>query len=291
MRGTTTGERIAAALGLRPIDGHDGRVGRPGVRLAAAGFVALTGAVLAVPNAAGFAGAADPVRSGLAVVGTAVSLALVAIGVLLYRSRFGDRNLVRVAGWNLLGLVVLGAVVSLHVVASGLTAAPGTGTFLVGNLLAVGAAAHVIIGFYDAQRVRAGRLASERRKLAVLARVLRHNLRNDATVIRGHAARAADRLDAPAGATDGGVDAASTGGEGPNEPSSGPSAAAVDDARESSRSSSGGRTDSAATPTRPAGSSGRTTARSAGASRSTSRRRPWRSSTPPPTGSPTPTCA
>ncbi|MDS0297626.1 hypothetical protein NDI76_02585 [Halogeometricum sp. S1BR25-6] len=59
--------------------------------------------------------------------------------------------------------------------------------FTVGNLLAIGAAAHVIIGVYDARRVRAEQLARQRRQTAVLNRVLRHNLRNEAQVLTGHA--------------------------------------------------------------------------------------------------------
>jgi signal transduction histidine kinase len=59
--------------------------------------------------------------------------------------------------------------------------------FTVGNLLAIGAAAHVVIGVYDARRVRAEQLARERRRTAVLNRVLRHNLRNEAQVLAGHA--------------------------------------------------------------------------------------------------------
>jgi two-component system OmpR family sensor kinase len=63
----------------------------------------------------------------------------------------------------------------------------GPSIFTVGNLLAIGAAAHVSIGVCDARRVRAEQLARERRRTAVSNRVLRHNLRNEAQVLRGHA--------------------------------------------------------------------------------------------------------
>jgi signal transduction histidine kinase len=64
-----------------------------------------------------------------------------------------------------------------------------------GNVLAISAAAHVIIGVHDARRVRAEQLAREREKFAVLSRVLRHNLRNDATVLIGQSERLAAELD------------------------------------------------------------------------------------------------
>ena len=209
MRGTTRARRVASVLGGGDVGRVGSRFDEGSVRFAAAAVVSLTGAVLAVPNAAGLVTATDVAGFALAALGTAVCAGLAAAGVLLYRSDFTGGNLVRVAGWTLLGLVVLGSVVGLHVVATGLSVAPGAGAFLIGNLLAVGAAAHVIIGIYDVQRVRADRLADERRKLAVLARVLRHNLRNDVTVVDGHAARARELLasgEATPSTTDGGVD-------------------------------------------------------------------------------------
>ncbi|WP_277554150.1 sensor histidine kinase [Halobaculum limi] len=206
MREHSLRERVSTLLGLQPVDGvGDGADGHP-VRIGAALSVTVTGVVLAIANAGGITAAVGPVQAGVAVVGTLVSLGLATVGVVLYRSRFTARNLLRVAVWNLMGLFLLGGVMSIHVVTAGLSAA-GSGTFLVANILAVGAAAHVIIGFYDVQRVRAGQLARERRKLAVLARVLRHNLRNDVNVVEGHTTRARDALRGGAATTDGGVDA------------------------------------------------------------------------------------
>ncbi|ELZ30058.1 histidine kinase [Halogeometricum pallidum JCM 14848] len=168
------------------------------VRVAASGLVALTGLVLLVPNLAPLLrGADDGVVVVLSLLGSVVSVGLVAAGGLLYRSRFTDRNAARIAVWNLLGVVVLGGVMTAHAAAQGSFAGGvDASAFTVGNLLAIGAAAHVIIGVYDARRVRAEQLARQRRQTAVLNRVLRHNLRNEAQVLTGHA-------DIVAGAADG----------------------------------------------------------------------------------------
>jgi signal transduction histidine kinase len=168
-------------------------------RVSACAVVSLTGIALFVPNLAPFLlGTQAPVGAGLAVLGTLVCIGLVAAGVLLYRSEFSTPNAVRIAVWNFLGLVVLGVVLLAHGVYRG-TVGPVTAAdaLAAGNVLAISAAAHVIIGVHDARRVRAEQLAREREKLAVLSRVLRHNLRNDATVLIGQSERLAAELDDP----------------------------------------------------------------------------------------------
>jgi signal transduction histidine kinase len=158
------------------------------VRVAASAVVSLTGLGLLVPNLFPLLDGGGPLAVVLGVVGTLVSIGLIAIGGLLYVSGFSDRNAVRIAVWNLLGVVVLGSVMIAHAYAQNrLSGGIAPSMFTVGNLLAIGAAAHVIIGVYDARRVRAEQLARERRRTAVLNRVLRHNLRNEAQVLTGHA--------------------------------------------------------------------------------------------------------
>jgi signal transduction histidine kinase len=171
-------------------------------RLARAGsctVLSLTGLALLVPNLAPvLVGRGPVVGMALTVLGTVVSFGLVAAGVLLFRSDFSTPNAVRIAVWNFLGLVVLGVVLLAHGLYRG---AFGTVTsadaLAAGNVLAISAAAHVIIGVHDARRVRAEQLAHEREKFAVLSRVLRHNLRNDATVLIGQSERLAAELDDP----------------------------------------------------------------------------------------------
>jgi signal transduction histidine kinase len=162
-------------------------------RLAASGVLGLTGVALLVPNLVPILEGAGPVAVALSAFGSVVSVGLAVAGAFLYRSRFSDRNAVRIAVWNVLGVVVLGTVMVAQAAARGSlpdTASPSA--FAVANLLAIGAAAHVVIGVYDARRVRAEQLARERRRTAVLNRVLRHNLRNEAQVLGGHADIVAD---------------------------------------------------------------------------------------------------
>jgi signal transduction histidine kinase len=157
----------------------------------------VTGIALVLPNVAPYLTTGQPaVGLGLAALGTVVCAGLVAAGPLLYRSGFSTPNAVRIAVWNFLGLVVLGGVLLGHGAYRGSLGTVSTADALAaGNVLAISAAAHVIIGVHDARRVRAEQLAREREKFAVLSRVLRHNLRNDATVLIGHSEQLATELD------------------------------------------------------------------------------------------------
>ncbi|WP_336024381.1 sensor histidine kinase [Halobellus salinisoli] len=163
------------------------------VRIVASAVVSLTGLALLVPNLFPLLEGSGAFAVVLGLLGAVVSVGLVVVGGLLYTSGFSDTNAVRIAAWNVLGVVVLGSVMFAHAVAQNrLSGGIAPSMFTVGNLLAIGAAAHVIIGVYDARRVRAEQLARERRRTAVLNRVLRHNLRNEAQVLAGHADIVAD---------------------------------------------------------------------------------------------------
>lgn len=190
-------DAILREVGFNPAVESDREPDRGTVRAVASAVVVLTGVVLLIPNVTVLlSGPIEPVGTVLSLLGTIVSTGLVAAGYSLYHSNFSNRNAVRIAIWNVLGLVVLGAVMfGLFAYQRNAGAAPVDQTFTIANLLAIGAAAHVIIGVYDARRVRAEELAAERRKLAVLNRVLRHNLRNEATVMLGHAEHIAATAD------------------------------------------------------------------------------------------------
>ncbi|SDM84402.1 Signal transduction histidine kinase [Halogranum gelatinilyticum] len=167
-------------------------------RLLASGSVSLTGLGLLVLHLVHLSTGPPAVGTALSAVGAAVSVGLCLVGVALYRSGFSTTNAVRIAVWNLLGVVVLGSVMVANIAyqsqLGSMLSNPG---FTVANLLALGAAAHVIIGFHDARRVRAEQLARERQRIAVLNRVIRHNLRNSATVLQGHADILAANVDDP----------------------------------------------------------------------------------------------
>jgi signal transduction histidine kinase len=156
-------------------------------RAIACGAIAVVGVLLLVPNALSLSAPQFGLLGDvMAVLGVVISLALLVVGVSLYPSGFGTRNAIRISLWMLLGAFVLGAIVAAHA-AIGTVGDGDSGLFLAGNLLAIGAGAHVIIGVVDARRVRAEQLAAQQRRLAVLNRVIRHNLRNEATVLQGHA--------------------------------------------------------------------------------------------------------
>jgi signal transduction histidine kinase len=146
--------------------------------VAAAAIVAATGLGVAFPNALAL-GSGSLIAVVATALGIVLGLALVASAALMYRSDISTPHTLRVAGWNTLGVVVLGLVL--------LIAAQYPDVSLplpvAATILGVSAVAHVLIGVNDVRRIRAGELAREREKLAVINRLARHNLRNQAQVL------------------------------------------------------------------------------------------------------------
>lgn len=146
------------------------------LRLAATGSLSLTGVVLLIPIVDHLLSGPPLLGIVLGVAGVLVSLGLVAVGAVVYRLDVSQTNALRIAGWNFLGIVVLGAVFTLL-----FTYRPvADAGFLFAVALSAGAVAHVIIGVYDVRRIRAEELATERERLAVLNTLVRHNLRHEA---------------------------------------------------------------------------------------------------------------
>jgi signal transduction histidine kinase len=168
-------------------------------RAAATLFVSLSGFALLIPNVTPLvSGGEPPIGVLLSALGTVLSVALVVVGGLLYRSAFTTRNAVRIAVWSLFGIVVLGGIMLGIIRYQAQLGTPMIApTFTVAKVLAIGAVAHVIIGVYDARRVRAQQLAKEQRRVSVLNRMIRHNLRNETTVLGGHASLIAEGVDDP----------------------------------------------------------------------------------------------
>lgn len=151
-------------------------------RLFTVGSIALTGLLLLVPNLLALAGGLPPAGIAIAVVGSVLSTVLLVASGLLYRSDTSTRHVTRVAGWNLLGFVVLGGVL----VAASAVVGPDVPLYVASDILAVSAFAHLVIGVNDIQRIRARELAREQEKLAVVNRLLRHNLRHEAQILLGY---------------------------------------------------------------------------------------------------------
>jgi len=145
------------------------------------------------------------VAGAVLVLGGAFAIA----GPALYRSSVTTEHLLRVAGWNALGVVVTVAVLALvgtfQAAADGRVAAPSlSGAVIVG----VSAFAHVLIGVNDVRRIRARTVADQRRKAAVVNRFVRHDLRHAAQLLIGYSDRL--RGDRTAAETERGGDHADT---------------------------------------------------------------------------------
>lgn len=164
---------------------HPGPIGEV-ERLGSAVVVSLIGVVLSVPTLDHLVRGGDSLPGfTLAGLGAVLALVLVGGGVLLARAEFTPAHTARIAGWAILGTVVLGLVLVL-IRLSGVDLPLSAGA----TLLAVSAFAHVLIGVRDVQRIRAADLARQREKFAVLNRLARHDLRHEAQLL----VFAADRL-------------------------------------------------------------------------------------------------
>ena len=134
-----------------------------------------------------------------------LSVTLLIGAVCVYRYRLGDLAL-RISGWTVLGVVLFSLVVGGMVLAiQSRLEHGGSNSILLVNVAAGGAVLGFLIGLYDArQRRLLGTLREEydrtvglSQRLSVLARILRHDLRNQLTVIVGQADRLEEHLSSP----------------------------------------------------------------------------------------------
>jgi len=146
-----------------------------------AAVVSSIGVALLVPNVLRLRTGAGPAPAlVLAALGVLLPAALVVIGYLLLSDETTAEHVPRIAGWAALGTVLLGLILVL-IALSGVELPLFAGA----TLLSVSTFAHVIIGVRDVQRIRAEELARQREKLAVLNRLVRHNLRHEAQYLLG----------------------------------------------------------------------------------------------------------
>lgn len=168
-------------------------------RVGAAAVVALIGSlavVLTVPHV--IHDDATVAARAITGFGAVVGVLLVGAAGWLYRSETGNRGVVRVAGWTLLGTVVMAGVIVLT--ALGIYAAgplPDHADSFAAVIVVVSSLAHFLIGINDVKRIRAAELQREREKLSVLTRLVRHDLRNDAQVLIGFSERLATETEKP----------------------------------------------------------------------------------------------
>jgi len=156
-------------------------------RLLGCGTLTLTGGGLAVVSARQLlGGTSGAVETVIAVFGLLIGLGFLAGSGVLLRSDLRTKHVLRVAGWNLLGVVATSAVLFLILLyqrsSGGTLLAPlFSGAIVVG----VSATAHVLIGVNDVRRIRARNLARQREKTAVMNRLIRHDLKHSAQVLLG----------------------------------------------------------------------------------------------------------
>ncbi|WP_435064820.1 sensor histidine kinase [Halobaculum sp. EA56] len=168
-----------------------------GARLAP---VALAGTVLALAVAHLFLDddrlAVELAEASILVV-FAAALAFVAARV---RRERHDRDRVgRIVSTSLGSGIVVGALSALYLAARTASGEPvSEGWFVVSIGWSLGASAGAVVGYY-VERVRRERAEQTRLsgRLTVLQRVLRHNIRNEVTVIRGLASNAIESTDDP----------------------------------------------------------------------------------------------
>lgn len=183
-------------------------------RLVGTLVISLTGVGLAAIAVRGFAigttGVVDAVVTGVTLL---FGVAFTVTGPLAYRTDVESGHLLRIAGWNVLGVVATSAVLvlvySFQVDAGASVAEPlVSGAIIVG----VSAFAHVLIGFNDVRRIRARRLVKQRQKAAVMNRFVRHDLRHAAQLLIGYG----EQLSTDAGSDAGGTGYGGDGADGEN---------------------------------------------------------------------------
>jgi signal transduction histidine kinase len=153
-------------------------------RIAATVAIGATGLGLLVVAALALPTVGRP--SGLLMVGATLLLggAFTLSGPLLYRSEVQSAHLLRVAGWNTLGVVATTAVLGLVAAFQAATAGSVTAPLLSGAIVVgVSAFTHVLIGFNDVRRIRARTVAKQRQKAAVVNRFVRHDLSHAAQLL------------------------------------------------------------------------------------------------------------
>ena len=156
-------------------------------RLVSAGSLSLTGvALFAIVSNSVASVASDLAGLVAAGFGLVISVLFVAIGPAVYRSDLTTTHAARVAGWNLLGVVV--TVFVLALIGSYQRAAGGTVSeplFSAAVVVGVSAVAHVLIGINDVRRIRSQELSEQYKRSAVINRLVRHNLRHTAQLLLG----------------------------------------------------------------------------------------------------------
>lgn len=116
------------------------------------------------------------------------NIGLVLAAGYLWRSRFEGREILRIAGWVVLGMVVIGLLAVWTITHQNVRGKPFShAKFVVVNNLGAGGLIGFVVGWYDALRRRhRQQTETERGRLEFLNSTLRHNVLNGMNVILGN---------------------------------------------------------------------------------------------------------
>lgn|GEM_PF-1658466 len=127
------------------------------------------------------------------------AVAILAVGYMAVRDEYDRRSVHRIVLFALGSSAVVGSLSGVFVLARTISNEPlPGGAFVLAIGFSLGGAAGTLIGYYLSRYETSLRHEAElRRRLTVLQRVLRHNIRNEVTIIEGVSRDLTDRVDDP----------------------------------------------------------------------------------------------
>lgn len=118
-----------------------------------------------------------------------INLGLIGAAIVLWRSQFFGREILRIAAWVLVGMVVIGLLATWTITHQNIRGRPFAHTpFVTVNNLSADGLIGFLMGWYDGhRRHHQHQVETERARLEFLHSSLRHNLLNGLTIIQGNA--------------------------------------------------------------------------------------------------------
>ncbi len=126
-----------------------------------------------------------------------INMGLIGGVVVLWRSSYDGDDILRIAAWVILGMIMLALMVRWNIAHQNIRGSPfGHAQFVTVNNLSAGALVGFFLGWYNVQSRRHQQdVEEERAKLAFLYRTLRHNLLNGLNIMIGNAEVLRDEVD------------------------------------------------------------------------------------------------
>lgn len=126
-----------------------------------------------------------------------INVGLIGAGIVVWRSRFAGSEILRIAGWVLLGMVVIGLLATWTITHQNIRGRPfAHAPFVTVNNLSVGGLIGFLLGWYDALRQHHQKRAeTQRARLEFLHSSLRHNVLNGLNIILGNVELLEEKVD------------------------------------------------------------------------------------------------